>query len=273
MKNTILLLLSLFVILGIAISCDDIEDNSPAFQAKVDTLLYRSNDARAEIKEDGSLVLQGITDFEMISMHLSNSVEGTYPILGDGFNRASFQTSIGSVYTTKPFGHGEVKITQSDASGISGNFNFTGYRFGLDTLVVSQGFFYKVPIISGSTEDEPEPQNFLFTAQVNGQNFVPSMITALDNGDQIVVSGTVDNNTITLSFPNLITVGNYTIDNATYRATYSEGDTTFETQTGSLTVSAHYTDTKQISGTFSFICGDENTPYEITAGEFIVTYQ
>src|SRR5690554_5604159 len=204
MKNNILLLLSLFVILGSAVSCDSIEDNSPAFQAEVDSKLYRSNDARAEIKGDGSLVLQGITDLEMISIHLSNSVEGSYAIIGDGFNRASFQTSIGSVYTTKPFGHGEVKITQSDATWISGNFNFTGYRFGLDTLVVSQGFFYQVPIISGSTEDEPEPQNFLFTAKVNGENFVPSVITAIDNGDQILISGMVDNNTISLSFPNLI---------------------------------------------------------------------
>ena len=102
MKNNILLLLSLFVILGSAVSCDSIEDNSPAFQAEVDSKLYRYNDARAEIKGDGSLVLQGITDLEMISIHLSNSVEGSYAIIGDGFNRASFQTSIGSVYTTKP---------------------------------------------------------------------------------------------------------------------------------------------------------------------------
>ena len=91
MKNNILLLLSLFVILGSAVSCDSIEDNSPAFQAEVDSKLYRSNDARAEIKGDGSLVLQGITDLEMISIHLSNSVEGSYAIIGDGFNRASFK--------------------------------------------------------------------------------------------------------------------------------------------------------------------------------------
>jgi len=273
MKNNILLLLSFIVIIGCVIGCDKIEDNSPAFQAKVDTILYRSNDARAEINGDGALTLQGLTDSEIISIHLSGSQEGTYPIIGDGFNRASFQNAIGSVYTTKPFGHGEVKITKSDASGITGNFKFTGYRFGLDTLVVSQGFFYQVPIISGSTEDEPEPQNFLFTAKVNGENFVPSLITATDNGSRIAISGTVDNRNITLSVPNEITVGNYVIDNTDYRATYSVGDTTFETLSGSVTISGHYTDTNQIAGTFTFNCTDGVTPVSITEGEFIVTYQ
>ena len=71
MKKNILFLFALFALI---ISCDDIETNDPAFQALIENYLYRSNDARAEIKADGSLVIQGLTEFEQLSITLNKAL-------------------------------------------------------------------------------------------------------------------------------------------------------------------------------------------------------
>lgn len=267
MKKNILFLFALFALI---ISCDDIETNDPAFQALIENYLYRSNDARAEIKADGSLVIQGLTEFEQLSITLNNSEAGTYILSGNGINRAAYQDQIGSIYTTRPFGHGEV-IISSSGSSVTGTFNFTAYRFGLDTIVANQGHFYNVPIVSGSTEEEPDPETFHFFAKVNGSNFNPTTITAVDNGNNIIITGEVDGNSIALRLPNLISVGSYDVDNETYLAAYAEGTNIYPTESGSITVTSHNLDLDLITGTFAFSVGEPDN-ITITQGEFGVYY-
>ncbi len=94
------------------ISCEDKQINEVALQAKVDNRLYISTDARAALNEDGSVTIQGFTDEESITIHLSRLSEGNFAI-GEGLpNYAVFEDMGGNIYTTNPNGEGEVTISE-----------------------------------------------------------------------------------------------------------------------------------------------------------------
>lgn len=266
MRTFMLFLFTAFAL----ISCDDIQDNSPALQAELNEVLYRAIDARAEIKPNGTLVLQGLTDVENLTITLSGSSEGVYTLGGNGINRAAFQDFLGSIYTTRPFGDGQVIIESTSDNTFTGTFKFNAYRFGLDTLNVQKGFFYKVPIIVGSTTNEPEPPLNLLTATIDGTPFNAETITAADSNDLIVINGTRDNQSIMLSFPITIANGNNPIE-GDISASYTIDGVTLNAFVGTISIVNHDTTLNEISGSFSFETeGPEGVV--VTEGQFNVTY-
>lgn len=266
MRTFMLFLLATFTL----ISCDDIQDNSPALQAELNDELYRAIDARAEIKPNGTLVLQGLTDMENLTITLNGSTEGVYSLGGESSNRAAFQDFLGSVYTTNPYGDGEVIIESTEGNTFTGSFLFNAYRFGLDTLNVQKGYFFKVPIIEGSTTEEPEPPVSIFTATINGNPFSAETISATDSNGLIAVNGTNDTQTLTLSFPNSLSGVNNPIE-GDISASYILDGETLDAVAGTLSIVNHDTTLDEISGTFSFETeGPEGT--EVTEGQFNVVY-
>jgi len=266
MRTFMLFLLAAFAL----ISCEDIQDNSPAMQVVLNDQLFKAIDARAEIMQDGTLVIQGLTDVEGLTITLNNSAEGVYTLGGNAINRAVFQDFLGSIYTTRPFGDGEVVIQNVTENTLTGTFKFNAYRFGLDTLNGQKGFFFKVPILAGTTSTEPVPPVNLMSATIDDSSFVAESVTAVDSNDLIVINGTRDNKTLTLSFPNTLTSGNNPIG-GDLSASYTFEGTTFNAVTGIISIVNHNTTIKEISGAFSFETEGPDGVL-VTQGQFNVSY-
>ncbi|MEX2349408.1 MAG: DUF6252 family protein [Flavobacteriaceae bacterium] len=251
------------------IGCEDILTNSPAMQVSLNDELYKAISARAEINENGTLVIQGTTDLETLTLTLNGSSEGVYTLGGEGTNRAVFEDFLGSVYTTRPFGDGEVVIENTDGNTLTGTFRFNAYRFGLDTLNARSGIFYKVPIITGSIDD-PEDTGGDLTAVVDGENFTAIQVLVLNEFGEILINGgSVNGTAIGLNFPDTITVGEYTIedDGDEISLIYLSGDDA-EGLSGTLEIISHDTVENIVSGTFEF----ETADHSITEGQFTISY-
>lgn len=252
------------------ISCEDIQNNSPALQAELNEVLYKSTDVRAEVRENGTLIIQGITDLESLTITLSESSPGVYTITGEGSNRAVYQDFFGSIYTTRPFGNGEVVIQNNDNNTFTGTFKFNAYRFGLDTLNVQKGFFHKVPIVAGSTNPEPDPVDILI-ANIDGSEFNALSVTTIENEGIISITGTTENQTINLMFPVSIENGNNPIGGE-ISASYTLDSTTYEAVSGNISVVNHNTSSNEIAGAFSFSVEGPEGIIQISQGQFNVTY-
>ena len=75
-------LLSLIAATVLFTSCqEDIQTNTPAFQANFANTTWRANDARVSIGENGAMTITAYTQFETVTLKTSSSELGTY-ILG-----------------------------------------------------------------------------------------------------------------------------------------------------------------------------------------------
>lgn len=75
MKKT-LLLITLAIL---AISCqENLQTNTPGFQGLKDDVYWRANDARAYINESGNLTVEGITEFETLTLSTVSANPGIY---------------------------------------------------------------------------------------------------------------------------------------------------------------------------------------------------
>jgi len=75
-------LLSLIAATVLFTSCqEDIQTNTPAFQANFNNAAWRANDARVSIDETGAMTITAYTQFETVTLETSSANLGTY-ILG-----------------------------------------------------------------------------------------------------------------------------------------------------------------------------------------------
>ncbi|HLT49653.1 MAG TPA: DUF6252 family protein [Aequorivita sp.] len=264
MKN---ILFVLFAALSL-ISCEDIETNDVALQANVDNNFYKSTDARAALNEDGSLTIQGFTDEESLTLHVSRLAEGNFTIAEGLPNYAIYEGIGGSIYTTRPNGEGVVTISEVNEANktLSGTFNFNAFLPGIDTIYVSKGALYNVSYSGGDIVD---PTNAgTFSAKVDGNQFLPITITSRNTGNTIITSGSTANSTILISVTANVEPGEYTLPRTGFAAKYQGVNGPETTAGGLLNILEHDTTAKTIKGTFSFITNRT----EITEGQFDVAY-
>lgn len=266
MRTYTLLFFAVFAL----ISCDDIQDNSPALQVVLNNQLFRAIDARAEIMEDGTLVLQGVTDVEGLTITLNNSTAGVYNFSGIGTNRAVFKDFSGSIYTTRPFGDGQVVIQNVNENSLSGTFKFNAFRFGLDTLNAQKGVFFKVPILNGTTTEEPIPLVGILNGNINGVAFNADQIFVTETNNLIVIDGRKNTESIMISFPNSLINGNFPVG-SDITASYTLNGVTMEAVVGNISVVNHNTTIKEISGAYSFQTQEPNV-VQVSQGQFNVSY-
>lgn len=265
MKNYILLL---FVGVIAFSSCDNVEDNSRVIQAQVDSLFFKSFDAVGTRSEDGSITMRGITDNEVITLHINGFQLGTYNLGGQRPNYATFEDSEGNIYTTNPLGEGVINLTDRCISCgvLSGDFRFTAILNGVDTTYVSKGVFFDVSFGPGTDDDSPSAGSF--SAQVDGVPFSPTSVSAVDSGNSLLISGSEIIRSIILRLPVDVEVGNYSLPQAGFQASVAEGAVTENAFEGNISVITHNTAARSISGSFSFSTAQNS----ITEGQFNVTY-
>ncbi|MDN3722779.1 DUF6252 family protein [Aequorivita sp. SDUM287046] len=264
MKN---FLFVLFAAISI-ISCEDIESNDVALQANVDNNLYRSNDARAALNEDGSLTIQGFTDEESMTLHVSRLSEGNFTIAEGLPNFAIFEDVGGSIYTTRPNGEGVITISEVNEANktLSGTFRFNAFLPGIDTIYVSKGALHNVSYTGGEITD---PTNAgLFTAKVDGNPFLPIIVTSRNTGNTIITSGSTANASIVISVTANVEPGEYSLPRGGFAAKFQGVNGPEPTASGIVKIIEHDTSEMRIKGTFSFITNRT----EITEGQFDVAY-
>src|SRR5690606_10937852 len=144
----------------------------------VDNRLYKSNDARAVVNEDGTLTIQGFTDNESITLRVSQLAERNFQIGEEFPNSAIYEDAGGNVNTTSPDGVGVVTISDLNENNkaLSGTFRFNAFLPGIDTVFVSRGALYNISYSEGEIGD---PTNAgVFMAKVDNNPFLPIIVSA-----------------------------------------------------------------------------------------------
>ena len=267
MKN----LLILFFATLLLVSCEKTETNSPAFQASIEDDFFKANFAEANYIENGEyFVLQGKNSNQIITLRGRYPPEGVSLIFGEGSeNFAIYEDSNGIVYSTAvPGGEGSMKINEisTEEKNITGEFNFTAISISLDTLSVSGGVFYQVPygneVGDGSNAGS-------FSAELNGNAFVPLDVFANDNGSAIVIKGVINSDEIFLGVPNNVEIGTYELPMGGFTVRVSDGSENEDAISGEVSIITHDITEKTISGTFQF----QTATNTVNSGQFNVTYQ
>jgi len=279
-------------------SCENLEDNTPALQSTVDQEFFKAIDARATENEDGSFLIQAITNVESLNLRIPSGdprvyvLGGTSPsyatfenalripsgdprvyvLGGTSPSYATFENALGDTYTTDPDGGGSVVITNWDTTGktLSGTFTFNAVLADRDTLFVEQGVFFQVPYGGlESIDDETPPNAGTFVARIDGVTFNPFTITAVGGPNAITIKGASTSKTVTLQLPEDIGVGGFTLPLDGFVATYMNNEINEEATEGNVTIFEHDIEQRRIKGTFSF-----RTPSStVSLGQFNVRYQ
>ncbi|QAA81805.1 hypothetical protein EI546_08770 [Aequorivita sp. H23M31] len=264
MKNLVLFLLILISM----VSCEDHETNEFAIQAKIGDRLYISTEARASMGEDGGYIIQGSSSSESLTIRLSQLKEDTFMIGEGSSNYATFEDFNGNLFSTLPDGTGSVTISEVDEVNktLSGIFNFNATLPGIDTIYVSKGVLYNVPYDFGQIDIPGEAGTF--SAKINGVPFLPLIVTAVEAGGSIKVAGSKLTESIVLTLPSGVQLGEFQLSDEGYSATYQNEEGMQTSTEGRISITEHDLVTGSLKGTFSFLTDQS----EITEGQFEVIY-
>lgn len=265
-----LLLLSIACTL---LACEDVEDNYPAFQANLDNEFYKALDARGTVADDGSVALVGATTDQNITFLLTTLQYGSFQFSEPYGHEAIYEDPTGQIYSTKNGGGGEVNITvrgtEDGNEYLSGDFKFTAILEGIDTVTVSRGILYKIPIVSGVIEDPTNPsQDGNFVAEIDGELFDPSTVVATTTDTSIQINGALGDDTIQIIIPLDAEPATHPIPGEGFNAIYFIAGEEEPAISGTIRVFAHDMVARTISGTFSFTT--EN--HVISLGQYNIDY-
>lgn len=264
------LLAALFVF---AFGCsDDIESNTPVIQGSVNEEFFRAKDATATINDDGSLKLIGTSSERNITLQTSSFETGQYALGTNPSNEATFTDYGGMLYLAGAgTGDGMIEITKYQAGTVSGEFYFNALNNGVgDTLNFQKGVFFEVPITNANPGDG-DPEGDFMTADIGGNAFDAEIIATLAAMGTIEASGSTQTTTISLTFPEDIAAGTYTLSAAgVYTAEYLVNSTAETVDTGELVITSNDTNAKIVEGTFEFTTSPSGTV--ISDGKFSLGY-
>lgn len=256
-------------------SCKKTEVTDIVLQAEIDNTFFRALDARITKNEDGTFLIQGITEQESLTMKVANLEVRTYIFGGTSANYASFENLNGDTYFTNPNGEGRVTISNYDeeAQTASGSFDFMAIIEGVDTIAVQNGLFYQAQILNFSGDGgiiiDPATNAGTFACHIDGNPFNPSNVSALVSSDFIVIEGYTGNKSITIKLPIDVEPNGYTLPRMGFSADYEDWDGLEDSISGDVIVFSHDPIDKKIKGTFFFLTAAKT----ITLGQFNVTYQ
>ncbi|MBT8323993.1 MAG: hypothetical protein KJO22_04705 [Bacteroidia bacterium] len=153
-------MLLLFTAVTLYNCSNEIEFNSPAFQASKDYQLWRAVGFSASIDSEGALTLTGTTNFETVNLKVPSAMVGTFTVGETSSIEAQFIDVNGVVFSTnnRPDEDvsvypelGEIIIEEIEGSNdtFTGTFRFLAFDPAGETSVgFSSGIFFKVPRIS-----------------------------------------------------------------------------------------------------------------------------
>lgn len=268
-------LLFFFLFVIVLSSCENTETNDPALQAELDGTFFKAIDARVTENEDGTYLIQGISQRETLTMKVSSIAARPYEFGGTSTNYASFETASGDTYFTNPLGSGSVVISNynEEAGFVSGTFDFSAVIENVDTLVVHNGIFFQAPVIRYEEPvidpEDPVSNAGTFVAHINDNPFNPFTVSAQSTVDSILITGGTTNRSVTIKVPLAVEYGSVALPELGFNITYSDGTVSEEALSGNLFVFSHDIPSRHIKGTFYV----QTATKTITLGQFNVIYQ
>ncbi len=183
MKKIALLFLTL---LSLWSCSDEVQFNTPGFSGNKNYNLWRATYFNATVS-DGNLNLTAGNNNEVMTFRLSSASTGTYLLSDTSFSKADFIDFEDTEYSTSNPPDpsvslypeiGEVIITESTASYVTGTFRFIAFtEDGLHSVGFNEGDFYRIPISggnnSGTTLTCQQATNNLATALSNFSEVMP----------------------------------------------------------------------------------------------------
>jgi len=238
----------------------------------------------------GEITIHAIgSDDTAITIYLNNDDVGKYDISGVP---TTFSINIG-VFTPANAGPanplyastyveqavtGEVDITEIDQVNktISGTFHYKAARMipEVSEVEVKGGSFTKI-----FYSDVPGlPAGSSVSFDVNSLAFRPVQMAVVNSLDNLVLNvAGAGNKSLTLTIPASTTTGTFDLGpiGSSYSATYVSNSMTYESTSGTVTITEHDQEKKRIKGTFSFTAelfpqGGESIA--VTEGSFIFSY-
>ncbi len=247
---------------------------------------------------DGVTNISGISaDNQVITITLNTTTPGTFP-LSDGYSYVMAyvedQNSNDPAYTSNAIATnvGRVVITEIDKkkSVMSGRFNGDVLRSNdNERIEITNGQFIDIPFTTEvvpveeeeeETEVEVEEGEFFLKAEIDGNLWkAPSLTGATLNDDlSIMAINAITYESITFSFPMSITKGNFQMGDlfTDYGAQYNMDQSTYlMAESGTLEITEHDTEKKELAGTFSFEAkefGGGTKTASVQNGSFRVQY-
>jgi hypothetical protein len=123
----------------------------------------------------------------------------------------------------------------------------------------------------------PAPIASSFSVQIDGNAFTPSVINAIGSFDILMISAIDVTQSVAIVVPQNTSTGTFSLEDGLagdYRGVVTQGLLSFESVSGSVTISKHDKTTRRIEGTFSFMAEDfvsGGSPVNVS-GEFSVSY-
>ena len=143
-KNLFLLLIIPFLAFML-FSCEDLEDNSPAFQVVLNGELFKANEMYAKNVGSG-LEIHGIADQGELIIFLESARIGTHAIDEETASYVKFVDASNKTYTTQfENAKAEVNIDYIDLDGVIGSFYFNAHKTNRDVARGYNGHIYEVP--------------------------------------------------------------------------------------------------------------------------------
>lgn len=158
MKKTALFLLTLLTLW----SCgDEVEFNTPGFQANKNYNLWRATYYSASYAADGSLTIVAGNNHEEMRFVVHEISFDTIDLTTSSFAKAEFRDFNDMEYSTSNPPDpsvslypeiGKLIFLQSPSGTVSGEFRFIAFTDdGLNSVGFNEGYFSKIPISGGST--------------------------------------------------------------------------------------------------------------------------
>lgn len=266
-------MLSLVLLTACEENLDD--NNVPGLQSVRNGELFKATNMVAVLNDDGSVTITGSNDTEQLVLELESATAGTYP-LGESFDNEAIYTNnnVDIFSTDADEGSGQVVLSSATPQGsLTGTFSFVSYLpMNADSLYMRRGVIHQVPFGLPDDTTNPGSDTDVFNAQIDGADLNPTTIQVQNTAGVILVSAINGTNLITLTFPENIAVGSYTLSSSgNYLAFYQSGTNPSSADSGTLDITAVDTAAGSVTGTFSFTTAPPDS-FNVTNGEFTVFY-
>ena len=143
-----------FLILLTLLACTETSNKIPVFEANINGNLNWNAETFVAIVQNNGIAISGSDNASSISLIINNLDVGNFDVYSWTDDYAIFQDTI--QYSTRNDGvgsvaflsDGEIDILEIDSlnNTITGNFHFDAYDSSENTINVSEGVFYKIPM-------------------------------------------------------------------------------------------------------------------------------
>jgi|SRR5690625_4747483 len=266
-----ILFLVLVPLLAISvISCEDLEDNTPAFQVMVNGELFKADEMQVT-SQDSGYMLTGINEDEesILNIFLANIDQGSHAFGELSSNELIYTNPTGRYTTAFENGGGELMLTGSNVEGITGTFHFLAADTSGARMYGTNGQIYQLPFGSndiGLPGDETENEGGL---KVNGVNINVITVQAVSENNKINIEILGENNTrLAIQLSQTIGEGGISLPSTDASLTYFENSESYDVVDGTLNIESHDNDTGLIKGNFQVETDDSHQ----LDGSFQVVY-